>query len=139
MIRLHAAPVQLFGDRPITVRAHLQSDALNLPAQFDIVSTGDVDKEATSINEEKVFSDFQRVLNCTTEDPIKLRLTLHRSGWVTAIKVDSPSDCRLSRRAAQSCVGLSLGRQSKMVAKCPSTNCSKFDMSFGSTRRQENS
>jgi len=37
MIGFHAAPVQFFGDRPITVRAHLQSDALNLPTQFDIV------------------------------------------------------------------------------------------------------
>src|SRR5258708_7365000 len=37
MIGVHAAPVQFFGNRPITVRAHLQGDALNLPAQFDIV------------------------------------------------------------------------------------------------------
>jgi hypothetical protein len=37
MIDYHATPVQLFGDRPVAVRAHLQSDALNLPAQFDIV------------------------------------------------------------------------------------------------------
>src|SRR6266496_6660237 len=37
MIGIHAPPVQFFGDRPVTVRAHLQSDALNLSAQFDIV------------------------------------------------------------------------------------------------------
>src|ERR1700682_4206258 len=38
MVGVHAAPVQFFGDRPVAVRAHLQSDALNLPAQFDIVA-----------------------------------------------------------------------------------------------------
>ena len=29
--------LQFFGDRPVTVRAHLQSDTLNLPAQLDLV------------------------------------------------------------------------------------------------------
>jgi len=37
MIGIHAAPVQFFGNWSVAVRAHLQSDALNLPAQLDIV------------------------------------------------------------------------------------------------------
>jgi hypothetical protein len=37
MIDYHTTPVQFCGDRSITIRAHLQSYALDLGPDFDVV------------------------------------------------------------------------------------------------------